>query len=138
MAVGDGPLEYQWQRNDQDIEGATNALLVLANVPDGRHGPYRCVVRNALGFVVSRAAYVIGQPPVLRFDASALASAQGLPLIRIQGARGQGPVVLYESANLVEWTPVATNAPGTGIWELELSVPDGGGGFFRAVEWTTP
>src|SRR5437879_5823909 len=43
-AAGSAPLSYQWRRNDTDINDATNATLLLANVQFADSGNYSVVV----------------------------------------------------------------------------------------------
>ena len=53
MAVGAGPLFYQWRFNATNLPGATNAVLVLAAVHPSDAGVYSVVVSNYLGAVTS-------------------------------------------------------------------------------------
>src|SRR5947207_6851995 len=52
-AVGASVLNYQWQFNGRDIDGATNAVLVVTNVALIGAGRYQCLVSNALGTGIS-------------------------------------------------------------------------------------
>ncbi len=63
-AVGMPPLAYQWQRNNLEIDGATNALLSLLGVVPADSGEYQVVVSNACEMVTSDAATVtvLGRP----------------------------------------------------------------------------
>lgn len=54
-AISSRPLNYQWQKDGQDIPGATNAVLDLPASP-GAVGVYRVTVSNELGVVVSSTA----------------------------------------------------------------------------------
>lgn len=47
------PLRYQWQRNREDIVGATSAMLTIANVQAGDTGVYRVFVINGADSVIS-------------------------------------------------------------------------------------
>jgi RHS repeat-associated protein len=53
---GSEPFAYQWQRQGQDLAGATSASLVLDSVTTAQAGDYRVVVRNPLGAVTSSTA----------------------------------------------------------------------------------
>ena len=54
MATGAGPLAYQWQRNGEDIPGATapSYTLPFAGIFENDN-TYRCLVSNHLGSVLS-------------------------------------------------------------------------------------
>ncbi|MBI4663505.1 MAG: lamin tail domain-containing protein [Verrucomicrobia bacterium] len=55
-AQGPAPLSYQWQFNQADIPGATNAVLSLSAVSAAQQGEYRLMVKNASGVATSIAA----------------------------------------------------------------------------------
>jgi glucose/arabinose dehydrogenase len=55
-AIGTEPFTYQWQKNNQDISGATNASFSIPNVDPADEGQYRVVVTNATGNATSNAA----------------------------------------------------------------------------------
>jgi alpha-tubulin suppressor-like RCC1 family protein len=52
-AVGTLPIQYQWQRNDTNIPGATAASLLLTDVQPDDYGTYRVVLANVAGTNVS-------------------------------------------------------------------------------------
>ena len=52
-AVGAAPLSYQWLLQNQIIPGATNASLVLSNLPAGNSGNFQLLVTNTLGSAIS-------------------------------------------------------------------------------------
>ncbi|MBN1578111.1 MAG: immunoglobulin domain-containing protein [Chitinispirillaceae bacterium] len=61
-------IGYQWQREAEDIEGATAALYTIdATTMDDDDASFRCVVSNAAGSVVSDAAILTVNmlPPVI-------------------------------------------------------------------------
>jgi hypothetical protein len=58
VAVGSQPLQYQWQRNSNDIPGAVADTLLLTNIAPADFGAYRVVVSNALGSVASSNAWL--------------------------------------------------------------------------------
>ena len=58
-AAGQGPFQYQWQFNGNDIQGATNNVLLLANLNPTQTGLYSVVVSNAFGSVSSADATLI-------------------------------------------------------------------------------
>ncbi len=55
-ALGTGPLGYQWRRDTQRIEGATNATLMLRGVTAAANGGYAVTVSNPLGTQTSATA----------------------------------------------------------------------------------
>lgn len=60
-ADGTGPLEYQWLHNDEELPGATEAVLTFTATPD-RTGGYRVLVRNRAGTTVSPVSLVALAP----------------------------------------------------------------------------
>jgi hypothetical protein len=78
---------------------------------------------------------VLGTP--LRFDTSSegLLITNSILHLRLLGASGLGPVVIYASSDLVSWQPIFTNAPIIG--PLEFTDPgtrDQPARFYRASE----
>lgn len=55
IATGDN-LMYQWQRNGEDIPGATSSTYTIDPVMESDEGEYRCIVSNAAGSVTSDVA----------------------------------------------------------------------------------
>jgi hypothetical protein len=49
LASGALPLYYQWQSNNVNITGATNASFVLSNAPVGYSASFVCLVSNFVG-----------------------------------------------------------------------------------------
>lgn len=52
-AMGGRPITYQWQKNGEDIPGATRALLTLSHLLPSQSGRYRLVARNPWGSAIS-------------------------------------------------------------------------------------
>jgi hypothetical protein len=63
MAAGLAPLNYQWQQDGTNIDGATNSVLVLTNLATSAAGVYSVTVSNSLGAVTS---VNVELPPVWR------------------------------------------------------------------------
>lgn len=63
QTAGSEPLTYQWQFNDGDLAGATNATIELAGVAADDSGNYSVRVSNAAGTTNSPAAMLIVLPP---------------------------------------------------------------------------
>lgn len=62
-ASGSGPLRYQWYRDDQRLNGATEPVLVIATPTASQAGRYTVVVGNAAGEVTSAVATLVVTPP---------------------------------------------------------------------------
>lgn len=58
-ASGTGPLRYQWRFDGANLEGATNATLVIPSVQFSDAGPYQVVVFNAAGSTDSSNATLV-------------------------------------------------------------------------------
>jgi hypothetical protein len=56
IAGGTAPLEYQWQFEQADIPGATEANLTINPVTEPDAGAYRCIVTNDFGTATSSEA----------------------------------------------------------------------------------
>ncbi len=63
-AVGPGPLSFQWQRNGQNIPGASTTALVIPAASGSDGGIYRALVSNPFGSVLSASAVVIIQDTI--------------------------------------------------------------------------
>src|SRR5262249_25342723 len=55
-ATGTAPLAYQWHKEDQPVDNATNRILTLSNLWAAAAGSYKVVVSNSFGSVTSDAA----------------------------------------------------------------------------------
>ena len=64
-AAGSIPLNYQWQRNGNNLPGATGSALALSNVLPSQEGGYRVIVTNLVGAVTSSVAN-LSVPRVVR------------------------------------------------------------------------
>ena len=65
-ATGEGPLEFQWQFNEADIEDATESSFSIADAQPVDSGSYQVQVSNRGGLVTSQAAtLVVHTPPVI-------------------------------------------------------------------------
>jgi hypothetical protein len=76
-ASGSPPMNYQWQRNNSNLDQATNALLVLTNIAVAQAGSYRAVVSNSVGSATSQSATLTVSTTlrVVRIVSSAVATA---------------------------------------------------------------
>ena len=119
-AVGASVLNYQWQFNGRDIDGATNAVLVVTNVALIGAGRYQCLVSNALGTGISSpiALTVLRSRPRIGASSSGLQLTSGGFSLQVDGLSSDGNIVLLFSTNLVDWQPVLTNRPPTGCLKM--------------------
>lgn len=76
IARGAEPLEYQWYKGDEKIEGATGNRLFFETVTMETAGDYRCVVSNEVGTNTTYPAHV---------------SVANLPIIVTQPEGGRYP-----------------------------------------------
>jgi hypothetical protein len=51
VAIGNGPLSYQWRFNGGNLPNETNATLVLTNVQLPNDGDYDCLVTDAIATI---------------------------------------------------------------------------------------
>ncbi len=130
---------YQWQLNEKNIAGATNAFLVVNVGHWTNSGTYRVVVSNLFGTTLSEPVVLTVTRTPLRFDTSTISNSTNRFQARVLGASGVGPVVVYASTNLEFWSPVFTNPPVIGAVDfseaINLDLP---GTMYRAAELTTP
>jgi uncharacterized repeat protein (TIGR03806 family) len=90
-AVGGKPLHYQWQRDGIDIDGATGDTYTRFAVTEAYGGArFRCVVKNAHGTAVSRAATLTVIPS---FEDIAVEGFDGV-MVTPHPGRYSGPVTV--------------------------------------------
>lgn len=94
-ASGSAPLEYQWQRNGQNIPGANSAGYTLPSVSAADNGAqFRAIVSNEFGEATSNAAtltVIQNQPPVATINRPAAGT-------------------LYKAGNKIRYAGTATDA----------------------------
>jgi alpha-tubulin suppressor-like RCC1 family protein len=135
-ALGAPPLNYQWQFNGTNIDGATNAWLILTNLPFSAAGNYWCIASNSYGVATN----LIGTLTVLRSTPSFNPAALNLTGAgfgwELDSLSGHGMIVIYASSNLANWTPVLTNPPQVGTLKLiDPNATNLPAGFYRAQEF---
>jgi hypothetical protein len=81
VAGGSLPITYQWRFNGTDINGATNASLVVSNVQFASMGSYSVLVANNAGSVVSSAAALNVVFPPANIRVLATNSMAGGPIV---------------------------------------------------------
>jgi len=106
-ASGAAPLNYQWRFNSSALSGATNAVLMLANVQAAQAGNYTVVVANSAGSVTSSVAVLTistgGSPPVITTQPVSQSVASGASVSFSVSASGAAPLAYqwaFNGANL--------------------------------------
>jgi alpha-tubulin suppressor-like RCC1 family protein len=103
VATGSKPLSYQWRFNEQEVPGATNALLGLSGVTTNQSGNYSVIVSNSVGSTLSSNALLTVVPVVIwgtnlpPRPPSSLTNAIGI------SAAGAHSLILQSNGNLVFW-----------------------------------
>ncbi|MEW6156060.1 MAG: immunoglobulin domain-containing protein [Verrucomicrobiota bacterium] len=102
-ATGTLPLEYQWQRDEKDLPGATTEVLEIANAQLEHEGNYRVVIRSHLGSVTSDAVKI----NVLIQPKTSIATYAG---ITIEGQIGRAYRIdrTENPADPSSWQPLTT------------------------------
>jgi predicted outer membrane repeat protein len=67
IAVGTGPLSYQWKFNSTNLAGATTNSYTINNATTNNAGPYLVIITNVAGSITSSIAIVAVQtvPPTI-------------------------------------------------------------------------
>jgi hypothetical protein len=140
-SLGRGRASFQWQFNGMDLPGATNAALWFGFVNWTNAGVYRVIVSNAFGSTIGPPVVLTVLRTPLRFATSAgglQMTNNGLHL-RLLGASGVGPVVVYASSNLLTWQPIFTNPAVIGSLEFnDAGISNQPVRFYRASEGEAP
>ena len=130
VATGSSP-NYQWQKNGNNIVGATGAIYTIPSVASGDAASYRVVVSNAAGTVVSNAAVLtVLYPPIfIQQPKTTIIVAMGSPLL-IESLASGWPTPTYA------W--MKNSAPVEGAVEPNLYIArtlstDGGTYFVKAA-----
>jgi hypothetical protein len=114
--LGLHPLVYQWQFNGTNIDGTTNATLILANVQTNNAGNYNLVVNNAFGTITSSNATltVIAVPPTIALQPTNQAALPGSNATFVVAAGGPIPI-------FYQWQFNGTNIAGATNATLTLT-----------------
>ena len=114
-ATGTPPLQYQWQKDGVDIEGAVSTVLELSNLAPEDAGQYRIRVANALGeaysatgrltiVAVERAPEIVAQPQDATVpeggEAVFSVEATGYPALSYQWLFGDEPIANATGSSL--------------------------------------
>jgi hypothetical protein len=92
-ATGSGTLIYQWRRNGNNITGATNATLAIANLSAGDAGTYSVLVNGTCGSVTSQNASITVNPATaILTQPSSATICQGAGVVLSVNAVGTQPL----------------------------------------------
>jgi hypothetical protein len=120
-SLGGAGASFQWQFNGLDLVGATSATLEIGFVAWTNAGVYRVMVNNVSGLTIGPPIVLAVLATPLQFDTSAagLQVTNSALHLRLLGASGLGPVVIYASSDLLTWQPIFTNPPVIGPLEFD-------------------
>ncbi len=136
---GTPPIAIQWQRNGQNLPGATDTTLTLSNVQAANAGSYQAQATNAVGITLSPAAQLtVNVPPPVIDPPSIVQHPQSLSVETGQAARLQvlatGNQLTYQwqkdganlsGANASAYEILATAATDAGRYTVIISNPGG-------------
>ena len=122
IATGAAPLLYQWQKNGNDIPGATIATYTINSVDSGDAGDYSCEVSNSIGSVSSNVATLqvtsTSSPSITQHPVGQTVN-EGDPVTFSVGATGAAPL-------LYQWHKNGNDIPGATSATYTISSVDSG------------
>ena len=132
-AGGTPPLNYQWQFDETNIAGATNASLTVTNVSFGDAGSYNVTVTNTIGSTNAAATLTVGYAPSITVQPQSQEVKQGSNVSFTVTAAGTGPLSYqwyFDGAALAQDTNevlTLTNVQGanSGSYSVVVSSPFG-------------
>ena len=107
-------LNYQWQFNGMNLDGATNSSLFLPGVQSTQGGQYAVQVSNRLGLVPSAVADLTVITPPMVMELIAIAKPADAPVQLTMNVAAGFVYTLEATTDFVTWQPVVdfTNAMG--------------------------
>ncbi|MCP4813996.1 MAG: hypothetical protein GY888_15935, partial [Planctomycetaceae bacterium] len=121
--VGSGPLAYQWSKGGEELEGATDSKLTLADVVPSDAGDYVVAVSNSAGRVESDVITVsMAQPASIVTQPEGGSASHGETVTLNVVAGGTEPISYqwYHGDELVE------GATGSALLLADLQAVDSG------------
>jgi hypothetical protein len=115
--VGTAPLTYQWRFENENLAGATNAILTVSDAQSTNEGVYSVSIWNAVGSVVSEPISVRVSPagPAIVYGPASLTVPAATNVIFRAAGTGTEPISYQWFFNGV---PIA------GATGLQYSIPD--------------
>ena len=129
-AGGSTPLNYQWQRNMVNIQGATSSSYTIASTAFADNGAkFRCVVSNGFGTSNSNeATLTVTAPPNITGHPSDQTVTQGQPATFGVSAGGSTPLNYQWQRNQVNISGANSSS-----YTLASAMPADNGAKFRCV-----
>ena len=126
LATGSDPLQFQWRKGGQNIEGATNSIFSISTTEVSDEGTYDVVISNSAGKVTSHAA-------LLQISRLSVGLFAGL---KIRGTVGSSHRIEFrEGLSSGNWQFLTnlTLATDPFIW-IDYSTPENKARFYRDVD----
>jgi len=109
LAVGSGPLAYQWRKHGVPLATANAATLAIAAAQPADAGYYDVVVTNALGSAQSEVAAVgVGNSAAHRVQGSGYVAGSTVTIINTLSYEGTASVVGWDATLPMGWTFVSS------------------------------
>ena len=137
LATGDGPLQYQWRHDGQEVAAGTNAILSFAALQPTDAGAYSVVVRNSVSSVESSPVQVVVFAVGIRGDFESIQKESAGLRVRLKGTPGLD-YTLESSTDLRSWrfeerVNIGTEGYGEKLLLLPDDASDRGARFFRVI-----
>ncbi len=111
-----GSPNCQWQFDGADLPNATNYTLSITNAQIADAGSYQAILTSTNGAAASSVVTlsITNVPASFLNIVGALVNDDGQFSMVLTNLTGQGAIVIEASTDLVQWTPIYTNASGFG------------------------
>ncbi|MBP7498153.1 MAG: immunoglobulin domain-containing protein, partial [Bacteroidales bacterium] len=109
--IATGATAYKWQKNGNDITGATNSNFIISSVLSADEGIYRCLISNTYGTVSSNeATLTVKSEPVLNIIPITITKNIGESLNLTVSPSGSAPFLYQWFKNQVEISAATNNS----------------------------